>query len=91
MLFAWACRMLKQAQLKSKGSLEARINGTAQSALIRELLTNSGHFWLLKSLADIILTGWSGFFSEPTEYLLLAAMLVPFLGEPYRCYYLHLD
>ena len=76
--------MLKQAQLKSKGSLEARINGTAQSALIRELLTNSGHFWLLKSLADIILTGWSNFFSEPTEYLLLAAMLVQawYLSRP---------
>ncbi len=43
---------------------------------LAEFSGNSGHFLILKSLSDITVSGWQVFFADPTEYLLIGAMLV---------------
>ncbi len=52
---------------------------------LSEFFGNSGHFLILKSLSDITFYGWRAYFSNPTEYLLIAAMLIQtaYLSRPY--------
>ncbi|MCS6793810.1 MAG: adenylate/guanylate cyclase domain-containing protein [Oscillatoriaceae bacterium SKW80] len=57
-------------------AIEKKINGNSCSAFLKELFGNSGHFLILKSLADLIVLGWGFFITDPTEYLLLFAMLL---------------
>ncbi len=41
-----------------------------------EFLGNSGHFLILKSLADIAVHGWIKYLTDPADYILTMAMLV---------------
>lgn len=59
-----------------KDVIETRINGNSYSAFFKELFGNSGHFLILKSLADLIILGGLSFITDPTEYLLIFAMLL---------------
>ena len=45
------------------------------TSLVAEFLGNSGHFLILKSLSDLTIAGWKNYFTDPTEYLLIGAML----------------
>lgn len=56
----------------------------SNSLFLSEFLGNSGHFLILKSLADLALYGWLNYFSDPTEYLLIVAMGVQtaYLAHP---------
>ncbi|WP_373534909.1 adenylate/guanylate cyclase domain-containing protein [Microcoleus sp.] len=65
-----------KSSLKSKNVWESRLKGTRLSVFLSEALSNSGHFLILKTLSDIILDGWLNFLTDPTEYLLIVAMLV---------------
>lgn len=56
--------------------LESRTRGTRLGAFFGELVSNSGHFLALKSLATIAAYGWGAFLSDPADYLLVAAMLL---------------
>ena len=56
--------------------LESRFTGNRWSAFWGELLSNSGYFLILKSLSTIISKSWIEYFTNPTEYLLIVAMLV---------------
>lgn len=60
----------------AKDVIETRINGNSYSAFFKELFGNSGHFLILKTLADLIRLGWLYFLTDPTEYLLILAMLL---------------
>ncbi len=62
--------------LPPQDAIEVRLKGTRRSAFLREVLSNSGHFLILKSLSDLILLGWTIFITDPTEYLLVVAMLL---------------
>jgi len=59
-----------------KPLLESRFTGNALSAFWGELLSNSGYFLILKSLSTIISKSWIEYLTDPTEYLLIVAMLV---------------
>ncbi|MGK7922283.1 MAG: adenylate/guanylate cyclase domain-containing protein [Trichodesmium sp.] len=61
---------------KSTDVLRARLNDTKIGNFISELLSNSGHFLILKVVSDIILDGWWDFLIDLTEYLLIAAMII---------------
>lgn len=65
-----------KSSLKSKNVWESRLQGSRTSAFLSEILSNSGHFLILKSLSDLILAGLFKFITDPTEYLLIVAMLV---------------
>jgi adenylate cyclase len=54
-------------------------------AFWREFLSNSGHFLILKILADTALFGWQVFLTDPAEYMLIAAMLLQtlYLSRPH--------
>lgn len=62
--------------LKSKNVWESRLQGSRTSTFFSEVLSNSGHFLILKTLSDLILAGLFKFITDPTEYLLIVAMLV---------------
>ena len=47
-----------------------------------EFLSNSGHFLILKSLADITIHGWVKYLTDPADYILTVAML---LQTAYLC------
>lgn len=68
----------------SNGILRQRLNDSQWTRFISELLSNSGHFLSVKILTDIILDGWLDFINDPTEYILIAAMLVQtwYLSRP---------
>lgn len=59
-----------------KPFLESLSTGNRWSAFWGELLSNSGYFLILKSLSTIISKSWIEYFTNPTEYLLIVAMLV---------------
>ncbi len=59
-----------------KPLLESRFTGNPWSAFWGELLSNSGYFLILKSLSTIIHKSWIEYLTNPTEYLLIIAMLV---------------
>ncbi|WRH65610.1 MAG: hypothetical protein RSE13_17465 [Planktothrix sp. GU0601_MAG3] len=59
-----------------KPILESRFTVNRWSAFWGELLSNSGYFLILKSLSTIISKSWIEYFTNPTEYLLIVAMLV---------------
>ena len=46
------------------------------TSFVAEFLGNSGHFLVLKSLSDLTIYGWQNYFTDPTEYLLIGAMLI---------------
>jgi hypothetical protein len=48
---------------------------TYLSQCLNEFLSNSGHFLILKSLADIATYGWWSYLTDPADYLLIAAMV----------------
>jgi hypothetical protein len=50
----------------------------------REFFSNSGHFLILKSLADTTLFGWQIFLTDPAEYMLIGTMLLQtlYLSRP---------
>lgn len=54
------------------------------TTFISEFLSNSGHFLILKNLADVALYGWEKYLTDPTEYLLFGAMVVQtfYLSKP---------
>jgi len=59
-----------------------------RSALVafwREFFSNSGHFLILKVLADTTLYGWQVFLSDPAEYVLIGAMVLQtfYLARPH--------
>ena len=63
-----------RSSLKQK--LESSIHGSWATAFLSEFLGNSGHFLILKSLADIAIYGLINYLTDPTEYLLVGAMLI---------------
>ncbi|HEY9647784.1 MAG TPA: hypothetical protein V6C88_15520, partial [Chroococcidiopsis sp.] len=68
-----------------KRDLESTLSGTRLAGFLSEFLGNSGHFLILKSLADIALYGWQEYFTDPTEYLLVGAMVAQsvYLSKPH--------
>ncbi|WP_354635218.1 adenylate/guanylate cyclase domain-containing protein [Planktothricoides raciborskii] len=54
------------------------------SAFMGEFLGNSGHFLVLKNLSDIAIYGLQDFLHDPTDYLLIVAMLIQtaYLSRP---------
>lgn len=54
------------------------------SAFLEEFLGNSGHFLVLKNLSDIAIYGWQKYLHDPTDYLLIVAMIVQtaYLSRP---------
>ncbi|MDB9516935.1 adenylate/guanylate cyclase domain-containing protein [Roseofilum reptotaenium CS-1145] len=68
----------------SQSILKQKLNDSQWTRFISELLGNSGHFLIVKILTDIILDGWLEFIQDPTEYILIAAMLVQtwYLSRP---------
>jgi adenylate cyclase len=65
-----------KSSLKSKNLWDNRLQGSRTSAFLSEVLSNSGHFFILKFLSDLILDGFFKFITDPTEYLLIVAMLI---------------
>ncbi len=76
--------MKTRVSLQSNNVLETRLHGSRASAFLSELLSNSGHFFLLKSLSHLVSHGWLIFITDPTEYLLAGAMLIQtwYLSRP---------
>lgn len=68
--------MFRLSSFLSKFNLTKKLPESFWTDFLAEFLGNSGHFLILKSLSDIILYGWQVYFSDPTEYLLIGAMLV---------------
>ena len=62
--------------LKSKNVWESRLTGTRTSAFLTEILSNSGHFLILKSLSSLILVDWFKFITDSAIYVLIVGMLV---------------
>ncbi|MDB9496709.1 adenylate/guanylate cyclase domain-containing protein [Spirulina major CS-329] len=64
--------------------LTVKLEGTRFQAFIRELLTNSGHFLVLKGLAELIVDGWRVYLTHPPEYLLIFAVSIQawYLSRP---------
>lgn len=58
--------------------------GQRLSAFLEEFIGNSGHFLVLKNLSDISIYGWQNFLHDPTDYLLILAMLIQtaYLSRP---------
>lgn len=69
-------RIKNSVNYRSSDVLRTRLNDTKIGTFSSELLSNSGHFLILKILSDLILDGWWDFLIDPTEYLLIATMLV---------------
>ncbi len=67
-----------------KKNIESKLKDTPIHAFMGEFLGNSGHFLILKNLADLTVNGWIRYLSDPTEYLLVAAMLIQtlYLSRP---------
>lgn len=66
----------KSLNSQSNDVLKNRLNSSSLNRFTSELFSNSGHFLILKVLSDLILDGWWDFVTDPTEYILIAAMLV---------------
>lgn len=64
--------------------LQEKLQGSPFNKFIAELFNNSGHFLIIKIIADISLNGWYQFLRDPTEYLLIMTMLVQtwYLSRP---------
>ncbi len=74
----------QQSKQKLKNVLESRLHGSRVIAFLSELFSNSGHFLFLKSLSDILIGGWLKYITEPSQYLLAAAVFVQawYLSRP---------
>lgn len=62
-------------------NIDSRLQGTRLNAFVSEMLTNSGHFFLLNILSEIACMGWIKYFTDAGHYLILIAMLI-------QCWYL---
>jgi class 3 adenylate cyclase len=64
--------------------LTEKLEGTRFQAFVREFLTNSGHFLVLKGLAELIVDGWYVYLTDPPEYLLIFAVCIQawYLSRP---------
>ena len=65
----------------SQDEVDKRLQGTQLSSFISELITNSGHFFMLNILSEIAWKGWLEYFTELNHYLIVIAMLI-------QCWYL---
>lgn len=61
---------------QSLDSNHVKPKDTPLHAFLKEFLANSGHFLILKNLADLTVYGWQTYVTDPTEYLLVGAMLL---------------
>ncbi|MBD2690791.1 adenylate/guanylate cyclase domain-containing protein [Anabaena catenula] len=68
--------MLRLLKHQSNNTIESKLEGTRLTAFISEFLSNSGHFLILKNISDVALYGWQKYITDPTEYLLIGAMVV---------------
>ncbi len=82
-------KIAKISQISQISQIIQRIHLPAKqrdrlSAFMGEFLGNSGHFLVLKTLSDIAIYGWQNFFHDPTDYLLIVAMLIQtaYLSRP---------
>lgn len=64
--------------------LRDRLYGSRVQAFWGEWLSNSGHFFILKSLATITIWGWGEFLNDPADYALAISFFVQawFLSRP---------
>ncbi len=69
---------------KNVDDIEINLKETAFNAFISEILTNSGHFLLLNSIAEIVWMGWHNYIINPSHYLMLIGMLIQgwYLSRP---------
>ncbi|MEC4895948.1 MAG: adenylate/guanylate cyclase domain-containing protein [Oscillatoria sp. PMC 1051.18] len=67
--------MLKSASNHQPNDLDLKLNGSRWSAFISELLTNSGHFLVLNSLAEIAIMNWQIYLTDPAHYIIFFALL----------------
>jgi class 3 adenylate cyclase len=76
--------MFEQSRLSSQDLIDVKIHGDHWTSFWSELFGNSGHFLILKSMSDITLTSIAYYFTDATEYLLIAAMLLQswYLSKP---------
>jgi class 3 adenylate cyclase len=76
-------KIAKFSQIIPKIHLPAKYSDRL-SAFMGEFLGNSGHFLVLKNLSDIAVYGWQDFLHDPTDYLLIVAMLIQtaYLSRP---------
>ena len=68
--------MTKPTHQTSKNIWKNQLQGTRTSVFLNEFLSNSGHFLILKIISKLILVGWFKVVTDPTEYLMILAMLV---------------
>jgi adenylate cyclase len=68
----------------NRDDIESRLKDTPYSAFISEMLTNSGHFLLLNSIAEITGMGLHNYIINPSHYLMLIGMLIQgwYLSRP---------
>jgi class 3 adenylate cyclase len=76
-------KIAKFIQFFQKINLPAKYSDRL-SAFMGEFLGNSGHFLVLKNLSDIAIYGLQDFLHDPTDYLLIVAMLIQtaYLSRP---------
>lgn len=76
--------MTTSTQLQQNEILDRHLNESRRSAFLREILTNSGHFLILNSLAEMALMSWQDYLSEPAHYLIIAASCIQawYLSRP---------
>ncbi|MDF0554884.1 adenylate/guanylate cyclase domain-containing protein [Kamptonema sp. UHCC 0994] len=68
--------MTKQTHQQSKNVWKNQLKGNRTSAFLTEILSNSGHFFILKSLSSLIFADWFKFITDPAIYVLVVGMLV---------------
>ncbi|GAB4293038.1 MAG: adenylate/guanylate cyclase domain-containing protein [Oscillatoriaceae cyanobacterium] len=54
--------------------LEERLHGSRFSGFLSELVSNSGHFLIVNSLAEIALMGWREYLADLGHFIIIAAM-----------------
>lgn len=76
--------MFQYSQQTSPDLIDKQIHGDRWTAFLGELFGNSGHFLILKSMSDITLSGMGNYFTDATEYLLIAVMFLQawYLSRP---------
>lgn len=76
--------MLQLLKDRLNSTMKSKWWGSCLTSFISEFLSNSGHFLILKNLADVALHGWEKYITDPTEYLLFGAMVAQtfYLSKP---------
>ncbi len=64
--------------------IDSRLQGSRLSAFISEMLTNSGHFFILNAFSEIAGMGFFHYFTEVGHYIILVAMVIQgwYLSRP---------